>query len=454
MQLKKISYFAGILLVISVMEWSCHNPVKQENAEGATSAFVVGVKAMNIPDSIPFIQSCAWAIQGNKLLVIGGRIEGFHGLSNQDTVFSAARANSSIWVIDLSNFTYKELPLNPKDTSLLQFTSSNMEFCRDGDTLYLVGGYGLKNSGSIQSNYTFNRMIAINIPAMIQQVNLQRMGNAKKAIIGMAYSPFLQVTGGELIKNNGTFYLMFGQDYEGVYQNGLNGDYISAVRKFNFTKTSISDTSSYTDTILHRRDITVAPVIQKSGSFYAGFGGVFTADNNGYLNPVYIHINNGSVSAVQDTLTQLTSQYICANATIYNPATNTNVNILFGGIGRYQYDTATKKWLDGDNGAKLPFVKTITQMIYQNGSMHQFVQLPPQLPELPGYIGADAIFIPDPSLLYKNGVIDYSKITSGIESIGIIYGGIRSIKPTSSDIYPTSVNKTVYKVMLYKIRSK
>ena len=49
-------------------------------------------------------------------------------------------------------------------------------------------------------------------------------------------------------------------------------------------------------------------------------------------------------------------------------------------------------WENGDDGAKLPFVKSITQMEWKNGTLIQFNQEPPTTPELPKLIGANAIF--------------------------------------------------------------
>lgn len=427
------------------------NTTLKASAVANNPVFTLGVLPVSVPDSLPFLQSFAWATYGTKLLLIGGRIEGFHGLSELDTVFKTSKANTAIQVIDLADYSYDEMPLNTKDAKLLQLASSNMEFFQDGDTLYLVGGFGIRAPGSVQSNYTFPRLISLSVREMINQVESESGGDPYKAIINMASSPFLQVAGGELVKDDNTFYLMFGQNYQGAYNTGKNGVYTGAIRKFRLGQGQIVDTSSYIDPMLLRRDLPLAPVVQQSGNLYAAFGGVFTPDDDGYVNPVLININNGSISATQDTLIQITNQYDCARAVIYDPVNNFSTTVLFGGIGANQYNRQTKKWEHGDDGAKLPFVKTITQMIFQNGNLSQYIQLPPQNPELPEYIGANAIFIPDTTLLYAEGILDYQKITSDTASIGIIYGGIKSSRPTSSNIYPTSTNNTVYEVFLYRM---
>jgi hypothetical protein len=323
-----------------------------------------------------------------------------------------------------------------------------MQFCQSGDTLYLNGGYGPASSSDYQSNTTSNKIYAIGVSEMINQVKNQ--GKVSNAIIDMATSPFVQVTGGELVFEDGWFYLLFGQNYNGAYVPGVTGAYTSAVRTFRFSNGQIQDTSSIIDTIFYRRDLNVVKITQKSGDFYAGFGGVFNAANNGFLNPVYVHTNQGNPTGMMDTLEQQTSQYACANISIYDPGSDACITVLLGGIGRYQYEPKKKSWEDGDSGALLPFVNTITQMKYQNGMMEQYIQLPPDEPNLPYLIGANAVFLPDMSLIYQDLTIDYTKITGDTTKIGLMYGGIYSPKPTSSAIYPTSLNKTIYEVYLYR----
>lgn len=410
-------------------------------------AFTISLAQIKTTRYLPTLQSFAWATTGSYLLLIGGRTEGFHGITNDDTTFKVRKANDSIFVINMQTYHYAALPINTKDPRFFQFSSSNMEFKQDGDTLYLVGGFGVNDTTSIQSNYTFNRIVAISVSGMINQII--KKGNPANAIVGSATSPSLAVTGGELIKQNGIFYLMFGQKYNGAYDFSRSGTYTSAVRSFRFSNNTITNITSYVDTInLHRRDLNVAPIYQQSGWLYAGYGGVFTSKLTSYNHPVYLSLSAGKVKLSTDTLTQVTNQYECAKAFIYDPTSNSNFTVLFGGIGEYQYNAASKKWVYGDNGAMLPFVNSITQLVYQNGSTQQRIQIPPAQPAMPGLIGADAIFIPTSSLLLANHTINLSKIGTGATPIGIIYGGIKALKPTSSGPYPTSLSKGLYKVYL------
>ncbi|GAB4032579.1 hypothetical protein GCM10028809_31690 [Spirosoma gilvum] len=384
---------------------------------------------------------------GDKVLLIGGRIEGFHGLSALSSPFNSKKANTSVWVLNLINFSAHEMPLNQNDPAMLQFFSTNMEFYQDKDTLYLAGGFGIRNPGEQRSNHTFNRMVAIQVSKLIREVETK--GSIRKAILRTTSSPYVQVTGGELKKVGNVFYLMFGQKYDTQYDEQTTGIYTSALRKFRWDGGAITDTSSYISPIMHRRDLTLATLIRKSGNFYMAFGGVFTPDGDGYQNPILIDPNGLTVK--MDTLKQITSQYDCAYASLYDPLSDTNIILLLGGIGMNQYHPVTKSWEHGDKKELLPFVKSITQIKVQNGKLSQHVQLPPNEAEMPGFIGANAIFFPHSRLYYSNGIIDYSKLKGDSTSIGYVYGGIQSSFP-SSDLTPTSINKTLYEVVLYKKR--
>jgi len=413
-------------------------------------AFTVGVRALEDLPELPYLHSCAWARQGAKVLLIGGRIDGFHGLSERDTVFKTSRANTSLFVIDFDDFSYSELPLDPQDASLLPFSASNMEFCQEGDTLYLAGGYGRQNPSDPQSNFTIDQLTVLRVSAMIDQVERGVAGDPKAAILQTVNSPYVQVSGGEMAKRGSYLYLMFGQKYPGAYALGVTGTYTSAVRRFRLQGNQLIDTTSIRGDAFHRRDLSVEEVIQNSGNFYAAYGGVFTADDDGYEQPVKIFLDDAQMYFQLDTLHQKTNQYDCARISVYDENANANVHVLLGGIGKYQYDEATGRWEDGDNGAKLPFVKTITQMIWQDGRLTQHIQLPPGEPELPEWLGTNALFVARPEWTRAPNAINFSKLTADTTSIGWLYGGIRSQRPTSSRIYPTSVNRTVYEVFLYK----
>lgn len=453
--MRDTNFFRTMSLVAIVGCWAGigaqQGPMKQAVADGAgvvaDPSFSVSLKPVLLNRSIPFLQSCAWARSGDKILLIGGRTEGFHGTAQSDSLFSKSRANSSVWVLNLTDFTARSVPVDTKETSMMQYLSSNMEFVQDGDMLFIAGGFGARKPGDTHSNHTFARIAAIQVSAMIRAV--ETGSPISKAILYTASSPFVQVTGGELVKAGDTFYLMFGQKYDTTYQEQITGQYTSAIRKFRFKPGAVTDTSSIISPVLHRRDLTVAPIIQKNNLMYGAFGGVFTAEGDGYQNPVFITIGQTKPAVKPDTLKQITNQYDCAFATIYDPISDTNITVLMGGIGKFQYCSKTDCWEDGDGGQPLPFVKSITQMHFRKGRLSQHIQLPPLEAEMPGLIGAGAIFFPHRNLCSANRVIDYTKLKGNSVSIGYLYGGIKSMF-ASTNLTPTTINKTVYEVFLHK----
>jgi hypothetical protein len=329
----------------------------------------------------------------------------------------------------------------------MPFRCSNVQFCQDGDTLFMAGGFGPQQVTDKQSNYTAPYFMAISVSGMIAQVAAGASGNAASAVLSYINNPYVQVTGGEMVRDNGRFYIMFGQNYAGAYQPGLTGTYTSAIRSFMFSAGAISDTFSVFDPLLRRRDITVARVNRQQGALYAGFGGVFDANDNGYLNPVLMELDGRNTRVWMDTVQQLSNNYDCAHLGVYDAASDAHSTLLLGGIGAWQYNTNSGKWVYGDNGAKLPFVRSITRMQFQQGQFTQFMQVPPDAPQMPALLGANAIFVAENDLLFDAHSLDYTKLKTGTR-LGWMFGGILSQKPTSSSIYPTSVNRNWYEVYI------
>ena len=54
---------------------------------------------------------------------------------------------------------------------------------------------------------------------------VESKSDIRKAILYTIQSPFFKVTGGELFKLNGWFYLMYGQVYDQPYSVGVSGNY-------------------------------------------------------------------------------------------------------------------------------------------------------------------------------------------------------------------------------------
>lgn len=419
--------------------------------QASSTDFTISLNKLSDLKPIPISQSGAWAQIGNKILVIGGRLEGFHGLDNKKGAFGAAQANTSIYVIDITDFSYSEMPIAQNNANYLHFSSSSMQFCQIGNYLYIAGGYGRKNLTDTNSNYTFNRMVEVNVPKMIEETEKGGSGNIDAGITNVAFSPIVQVTGGEMKYYNGKFFLIMGQNYNGEYTMGSgNGTYTESITSFTLNTGSITPIWVNKNQTLHRRDLNVETVFQNNGIKYVAYGGVFTDQGNGYLNPIVIDPTSATNGFTLLQQKQMTNNYASAMVSIFDYYTNTNYHTLIGGIGQYQFHPDTQSWEDGDKGNLLPFVKTITQMKWTNDQLSIAPQLPPQAPELKDFIGANAIFIPNPDLLHSPGIINYNFLSDGSTRIGYLAGGIKATAPSSSPYFPTTNNKDIYEVILTK----
>lgn len=400
-----------------------------------------------VNNPMPGLHSFAGARYGNQMIALTGRIEGFHGFIEADTVFKSTKANDRVWAIDFDNLAYNSTSLNPNSPYYLQLSSSNTEYCQDGDTLYVVGGFGRQSINDIQSNTTFGRLIAFHIPTLISAINNNT--DPDVAILFTAESDFLKVTGGELYKEAGYYYLIGGQRFDQKYQLGYTGEYTNAVRSFKIENGAITDTSSNIQSFLHRRDFNVEKVYSSDKALYAGYGGVFTLNDNGFENPIYIYPQGTSTPTfVNEEISQISNQYNAAVLSVMDLSNNTNTHFIMGGIGKWQYDTQNSKWVEGDNGAVLPYVKTIARMTWTGNELGITYQLPPLEPELPALLGTNAVFFPLSKYLYKDNTINLSLLASGDNMVGYFFGGIKSQLPTSNSLYPTSANNQVYEVYL------
>lgn len=411
--------------------------------------FHISLKEKPLTNSIPTTHSNVWARSGNKIVCFGGRADGFHGLVAMKKPFKSSEANDMIFVINLDDFSFQSMKLSASSEYYLQMTSTNAQFCQSGDSLYVVGGFGRSSLQSEQSDTTFNKMIVFSISQLINQV--ESNGNVDTAVLNTITDDYLQVTGGKLKYVNGVFYLMFGQNFYTDYKIGITGDYTNAIRKFSISGNTLTGKSTLQYPFLHRRDLNVELVYGSDG-LIAAYGGVFTKANNGYPTPVKITANTQTFTCEELSAVQQTSNhYDCAVVSVYDAVSQTNAHALLGGIGKNQFREQSLSWENGDLGALLPFVHCVTIMSWNAGQLTQEVQTAPDAPMLPALIGANAMFFPLQDYMIENNVVDYCRIPSGTSSIGYFYGGIYSYLPTSSLIYPTSVNDTLYEVQLTKL---
>lgn len=467
--MKKQSLLAITLLLLTVIGITAckekkEKPVEEEvkdeeTTSGLPFSFVV---EETDHDFAPALQSFAWARTGGSLLLIGGRTNGFHTFDDYNSTFPPKRSNTHIYVVDLDSSKTDSMEIPQK--YFYQLRTTNMEYHQDGNTLYCIGGYGstCEENGKESCYKTYANLTAIDIDAAVKAVKSHDKTALENSIKMAPEDDRLRVTGGELRKIGDWFYLVFGQNFNTMYTDNVTGIYTQQVRRFQIdnsgTTPTISgyaaDSCNWDDSSFHRRDLVVVETHDLDGNpNITVYGGVFTPQANlDYQTPIYISQTDASTGATKITtdnnFLQKFNQYAAPTFVLYNPVTKENYTVIFGGITQYYYT-------DGNlvnGGFNMPFSNYITTIVRKGDGTS--VEYPQETQTLPGYIGAEAIFIP--GVNYFTGpatspTLDLSKLgdEKGVTiPIGYIYGGILSAATQSSGTNPTVANNKIYKVSI------
>lgn len=394
------------------------------------------------------VQSFAIGQHNGKYLIIGGRLDGLHRRQPWAS-FDAIGHNNQLIVIDPATGTSWSSSIASLSASLQdQLKSTNTEFIQEGNTLYVLGGYGLNSTGN---HVTYNKITAVDISGVVQAV-----------IGGQSITPFFRqytyedfaVTGGQLYKVNDSYYLVGGQRFDGQYNPmgpthgpGFTQTYTNAVRRFSIqddgTNLTVSFDSEFQDaTLLHKRDYNAVPSINKGEEGIVALSGVFqpTVDLP-WTNAVYI---DSSGFAEVSNFTHYYNHYHSAKSSIYFSGTDEMHYFIYGGIAQYYLLNGTR--VKDDN---VPFVKTISKIVRNaNGTLTET----PLNVEMPNYLGAGAEFVPMTGIAtLENEIIDGSQLSGDTIPIGYIIGGIQS---SGKNIFfvntgvESSASNVVYKVSL------
>ncbi len=410
----------------------------------------------------PALQSFVFGQANGLWLMTGGRTNGFHGTSDNESTFPTKYSNTNMFVYDpVANKQYK---MAIPSEYALQLQSTNMNYYQDGDYLYCIGGYGSNCATDSPDCYqTFPNLTAINVPNAIAAI---KVGNATDlaAAINTITDERMQVTGGALRKIGDWFYLTVGQNYNTIYKGGITGLYTDQIRKFQITNTNgvpaISNYIAYDSpwttpenefSQFHRRDLTVSESVMSDGSMgLTIFGGVFTKHGGAFANPINIMQSGTTTSFTLDKgFSQKFNLYECGFIPMYDASTKAMYSVLLGGISDYYYDR-NGVLLSGNPLNALPFSNHVTTIV--RSSSGTLIEYPQQTPALPAYIGSDAEFILNPALAMYSGseeIIDFSKLpASGKILLGAMYGGILATAQQSSEFNPTYASNKIYQVYL------
>lgn len=476
------SFLCSLFCIIFIgLLCQCNTPVKESTAKAKPKIDALQLKSLKTSDTaisapiyytfeplqlnctIPALQSFVFAQANGYWIFIGGEKKGFHGTDNDPPPFKAKVANDSMWVVD---------PLGQRSWSVVVpsslatvLSATNAAYTQNGQSLYICGGYTRSDTIATNFNTTSNTFLEINLSALIGYVQTGGTANPLSSVITkQIQSPYVQVTGGALLQFGNYFYLVGGQNYNSTYSSATTGNYTNAIRRFSLQQVGdtwmIGDTASLIDPVnLHRRDMNVVMGPGSNNFDAVLYGGVFTKSDLAYRNAVFIGgLASGNPTISIDSLEQAANQYTCAFASYATSAYSLVFTSFFGGISYEIYNKDSGKLVIGDHGVPMPFSNIVSTVVSDgvNGS-NELLQYPPGGPLLPGYIGANAAFIPVPQFEVQNkrGLLDLDKINADSTykcHIGYLFGGIVSEGPTSGTtperFVPTYANPVLYKVYL------
>ncbi len=428
--------------------------------------FTISEADFSLPDGI---QSFAYGVSGEKILILTGRINGLHGFSPGDSSFPPNQQNTNVYVVDLKNKkTYQRSLLDESSflsqTEVDSLSVSSAPFTQVGKTLYVIGGYGIDTNSGVFS--TKDTLSAIDIDGLIHWVVNPSSKETAKGYIKQISDPIFQVTGGYLNQDNThtSFVLIFGQNYQGSYSPTSDGAYTEQVRRFRlidngktlavFAKEYKNQNADY-----HRYDGNVVPIVQKKNNqyvnSYVALSGVFTPTVGVWTVPVFIDLLGNASMADPDssnTFKQGMNNYTCANAAFFSKKTSSMYISLFGGIS---YQTCADGICTPD--AELPFTNNVTMIsIPPKATMKQYLMngtYPTILstfanPGNPLLFGTSAQFIPSSSLpLFSNNVISIDGVADGA-FLGYIIGGIQSSIDNTFSMSDSAASPYIFSVFL------
>ncbi|MGL6268034.1 MAG: hypothetical protein ACRC2O_08905, partial [Chitinophagaceae bacterium] len=177
---------------------------------------------------LPRLQSYVSAMsKDGSILLIGGRRQGLHTfLAAPGINFIPDSSNNYMFVIDPKtgnswSFNVDSLPSNL--AAPLQSTNQQAHHDLSTDQIYIVGGYGWNADKT--NMLTFNTIISFKVEQMVAFIKSAQPAQKLASIMQVAQDDRLAVTGGELFKMNGQFYLVFGQLFNGQYRGFGGSDF-------------------------------------------------------------------------------------------------------------------------------------------------------------------------------------------------------------------------------------
>lgn len=418
----------------------------QAIAQATTFPFEIQLKADSI---IGFngLHSFAFGQLNDRVVLIGGRQDGIHA-RQPFNAFASSQNNTSLQLLDLTTNQFWSAPINSLSSDLQeQLQSTNMNFFQDGNELIIAGGYAFSNAAN--DHITFPNLTRIDLNGLMHAI-----------IDDQPISPYFEqitdqrfaVTGGNLTKIGGQYYLVGGHRFDGRY-NPMNNptfvqSYVDGLKIFELSSVGQSlEVLNYqliTDQVnLHRRDYNLLPHIYPNGEIGALISsGVFQINADlPFLYPVEVK-SSGHEPVVG--FSQYLSNYHSSKFSAYDSMSGSMHHIFLGGLSEYYYQNGTLI-----NDENVPFVSTISRLSQgPDGSYQEYVMQG----QMPGLLGSSAEFIHNQQIAhYAHDIIDIATFNSDSILIGHIIGGLKSTQLNpfiNNNTNSTSANAVIYEVWL------
>lgn len=432
---------------------------------GTLLPFQIVIEKANFQLPIGFHSGVVGTYKG-LWVFISGRMNGMHGFEGDP--FPPDEQNTSVYVVNpMTGITLsrslkdRSSGLNQQQIDTLSVTSP--QGYQDGETLYMTGGYGIDTaSGTFGTKPV---LTAFYLPGIVKWVTQPRSNETVARNIRQLYNTQFQVTGGEMFKLGNVTQLIFGQNFDGVYNSDSNGAYTKQVRQFkiksvagNLAVDILNPIPYNPDENFRRRDLNIVPaLLNKKNQLQYGliaYAGVFTPTNGVWTVPVVIDELGHPVMKNPDSpsaFKQGMNQYVSATASLYSKKTMDMFHVFLGGISYGFFSNGVFQ-----TDSEFPFINQVTTVrMDKNGNFTQFI-MPDEYPVIlstrtnPGntlLFGAGAYFIVNHISQYPNTVINLDNIRQPTV-IGYIVGGIQSTLPNTNDIADSSASPYVFKVTL------
>jgi hypothetical protein len=392
--------------------------------------------------AMPGLHSFAWAEHDGKWLIVTGRVDGLHPIITaiEPDVFPAEQANHDVWVVDVATEQVWSRPLSELSDAVADpLRVTNAQYHQEGETLYVVGGYGVDSVTG--EHVTFPTLTALDVPGVIEAVTT---GGALAPHVRQTTDERFAVTGGELRKWLDEFLLIGGHRFDGLYTfdgSGFTQTYTERALPFGIDDDSGDlsvDEANYMfedPAVLHRRDMTVAPSYLRVGTMDGGseitealtlYAGVFqpTVDLPHRTQVHFVHTDVPEL--VESAYEQQFAHYTAPALPMWDDDAETMHTTFFGGMAEFVYNEDS---LRVERDPLVPFtddVVTLTNDLdADDPATFETVMTDP----MPGLLGTNAVLIPAPDVPRTElGVVQLRDV-QGRTLAGWIVGGIESETP-------------------------